>query len=104
MEMTKDTTKNNVAENILDEMINEEVTTEDVITETNSCQLKKRLSLSKKEQRSLCVTGMATSMAVTAVTGFVSGRYAKHAHIASGLALIGFSAWHYCLNTPKKKK
>jgi hypothetical protein len=53
-----------------------------------------------KEQRELAKIGMVVSMGTLLVTGFM-GREASRVHIGSGLALIGFSYWHYTLYQPK---
>ena len=53
-----------------------------------------------KEQRNLAKIGMVASMGTLLVTGFM-GREASRLHIGSGLALIGFSYWHYKLYQPK---
>ncbi len=49
-----------------------------------------------KDQRELAKVGMVASMGTLLVTGFM-GREASRLHIGSGLALIGFSYWHYRL-------
>ncbi|BBO84056.1 hypothetical protein [Desulfosarcina ovata] len=53
-----------------------------------------------KDQRELAKVGMVTSMGALLVTGFM-GREASRLHIGAGLALIGFSYWHYRLYQPK---
>lgn len=55
-----------------------------------------------KRRRSLAKVGMTTSMGVLAATGIMEGLGNKSPsmrtfHVASGLALIGFSLWHYSL-------
>jgi hypothetical protein len=57
--------------------------------------------LSTVEQRDLAKIGMVASMGTLLITGFL-GRKASRLHIGSGLALIGFSYWHYRLYQPKK--
>ncbi|PID40002.1 MAG: hypothetical protein CR984_05475 [Proteobacteria bacterium] len=56
--------------------------------------------LSTREQRELAKLGMVASMGTLLVTGFM-GREASRLHIGSGLALIGFSYWHYRLYQSK---
>lgn len=56
-----------------------------------------------KDQRDLAKIGMAACMGTLLVTGFM-GREASRLHIGSGLALIGFSYWHYRLYQPKTTK
>ena len=53
-----------------------------------------------KDQRDLAKLGMVASMGTLLVTGFM-GRKASRVHICSGVALIGFSYWHYRLYQPK---
>jgi hypothetical protein len=53
-----------------------------------------------KEQRELAKVGMVASMGTLLVTGFM-GRKASRLHIGAGLAMIGFSYWHYRLYQPK---
>jgi hypothetical protein len=60
----------------------------------------KKSFLSNKEQRELAKIGMVVSMGTLLVSGFM-GREASRVHIGSGLALIGFSYWHYTLYQPK---
>jgi hypothetical protein len=59
--------------------------------------------LSLKEKRDLAKIGMVASMGTLLVTGFM-GREASKLHIGSGLALIGFSYWHYTLYQPDTPK
>jgi hypothetical protein len=56
--------------------------------------------LSTRDQRELAKVGMVASMGTLLITGFM-GREASRLHIGSGLALIGFSYWHYKLYQPK---
>ncbi|WP_319523041.1 hypothetical protein [uncultured Desulfosarcina sp.] len=60
----------------------------------------KKPFLSNKEKRELAKIGMVASMGTLLVTGFM-GREGSRVHIGSGLALIGFSYWHYTLYQPK---
>jgi hypothetical protein len=46
------------------------------------------------------ILGMVAAMGTLLVTGFM-GKEASRLHIGSGLALIGFSYWHYKLYQPK---
>ena len=55
-----------------------------------------------KKQRELAKIGMAVSMGTLLATGFM-GQKAGRAHICSGLALIGFSYWHYSLYQTKNR-
>ena len=56
--------------------------------------------ISVQEERDLAKFGMVAAMGTLVVTGFM-GRQASRLHIGSGLALIGFSLWHYSLYQPK---
>ena len=49
-----------------------------------------------KDQREIAKIGMVASMGALLATGFM-GRDASRLHVGSGLALIGFSYWHYRL-------
>jgi len=64
---------------------------------------KKTDFLSTAEKRDLAKLGMVVSMGTLMVTGFM-GREASRMHIGSGLALIGFSYWHYRLYQPNSPK
>ena len=53
-------------------------------------------------QRSLAKTGMVVSMGALAATGIMEGlghrsATVRNLHVVSGLALMGFSMWHYSL-------
>lgn len=67
---------------------------------TNKEVVKKEPFLSPKEQREVAKIGMVASMGTLLISGFM-GREASRLHIGSGLALIGFSYWHYRLYQPK---
>jgi hypothetical protein len=56
--------------------------------------------ISLQQQRDIAKIGMVASMGTLLVTGFM-GREASRLHIGSGLALIGFSYWHYKLYQPQ---
>ncbi len=72
------------------------------------CNLKKKTSLlpkiSKKKQKKLVKIGMASSLALTTVSGFVDSKYARKVHVASGLLLAGLCVWHAGLYKKNKKK
>lgn len=61
-------------------------------------------SMTLKEKRSLAKTGMVVSMGALVATGFMRNREASALHIGSGLALVGFSYWHYKLYEPAPPK
>ncbi len=58
--------------------------------------------VSRDEKRSIAKIGMALSMGTLVYTGF-RGEETRTLHIASGLALVGFSYWHYSLYQPRKR-
>lgn len=57
------------------------------------------------KQRSLAKTGMVVAMGALVLTGFLRGRNARLAHVASGVALLGLSYWHQTLyaNDPLRR-
>jgi hypothetical protein len=50
-----------------------------------------------ESKRSVAKIGMTLSLGALITTGLMRGQGAKILHIWSGVALIGFSAWHYHL-------
>ncbi|MFW5735138.1 MAG: hypothetical protein ACOCWR_08770 [Oceanidesulfovibrio sp.] len=50
-----------------------------------------------RDRRELAKVGMAASLGMLVLTGFLEGSAARKWHIASGVALIGFSWWHHSL-------
>jgi len=50
-----------------------------------------------ESKRSAAKIGLTMSMGALVATGLMRGRGARILHIWSGLALIGFSAWHHQL-------
>jgi hypothetical protein len=71
-----------------------------VIRMPNRKKPEKEPFLSLTEKRDLAKIGMVTAMGTLLVTGFM-GKEASRLHIGSGLALIGFSYWHYRLYQPQ---
>ncbi len=73
-----------------------------------SCSLKSKLpklpKITKAKQKKVAKIGLVSSMALTAISGFVDNNYAKKIHVASGFALIGFSVWHASLYEKNKKR
>ncbi|QTA86992.1 hypothetical protein [Desulfonema magnum] len=55
-----------------------------------------------EDKRSIAKVGMALSMGTLVYTGF-RGQENRTLHIVSGLALVGFSYWHYSLYQPKRR-
>jgi hypothetical protein len=76
--------------------------TEKVIPMPQAKKPGKQEFLSMQEKRDLAKFGMVASMGTLLVTGFM-GREARRLHIGSGLALIGFSYWHYTLYQTRPK-
>ncbi|MEA1969265.1 MAG: hypothetical protein U9N77_13750 [Thermodesulfobacteriota bacterium] len=62
----------------------------------------KKSDIAKK--RTIAKYGMTLSMGALVATGFMQGKVPKSLHIGTGLALVGFSYWHYSLYQPKSKK
>ncbi len=60
------------------------------------------------DKRSLAKWGMAASMGTLVVTGLMetkkgpTGQKLRSLHLWSGMALVGFSLWHYTLYRPKR--
>ena len=77
--------------------------TEKVIQMPRRAEPEKKPFLSIREKRELAKAGMVASMGTLLVTGFM-GREAGRLHVGSGLALIGFSYWHYSLYQPQNKQ
>ncbi|TVM16934.1 hypothetical protein DPQ33_11060 [Oceanidesulfovibrio indonesiensis] len=57
----------------------------------------RRRGVNNRDQREWAKAGMAASMGMLVFTGFLEGDAARKWHIASGVALIGFSWWHHSL-------
>ncbi len=55
------------------------------------------LQLRQKNAREYAKTGMVVSLGALVVTGFLKNDAARKLHVASGVALIGFSWWHHSL-------
>jgi hypothetical protein len=64
-------------------------------------EIQKKKSPSE-DKRSLAKIGMALSLGALVYTGF-RGQESRTLHITSGLALVGFSFWHYSLYQPQKR-
>lgn len=55
-------------------------------------------STSLEKQREIAKIGMGVSLALTATTAlFMKNPRASKLHTLSGVALVGFSLWHYSL-------
>lgn len=53
-----------------------------------------------QRKKSAAKAGMTLSMAALVATGLMRGGGARTLHLWSGIALVGFSAWHYALYQP----
>ncbi len=60
--------------------------------------------LDAKTVRSLSKAGMVASLAVLALTGLGRGRSNRNIHVLAGVALIGFSVWHYNVCRPPERR
>jgi hypothetical protein len=49
------------------------------------------------QQKSVAKLGMSLSLGTLVATGLTAGRGAKTLHLLSGIAMVGFSIWHYSL-------
>ncbi|TYT75313.1 hypothetical protein FIM25_05515 [Desulfobotulus mexicanus] len=57
-----------------------------------------------RKKRDRVKLGLALCLGATVVTGLVNSKNSRRLHVAAGAALVGLSAWHHLLYTPKKKK
>ena len=55
------------------------------------------------QKKTAAKAGMVLSLGALVATGLMRGRGARILHIWSGMALIGFSAWHYNLYQPANR-
>lgn len=61
----------------------------------------KELFTSIESKREFAKLGMSASLLVCVGSAFFKGNVARNLHIASGVALVGFSLWHYSLYDKK---
>ncbi len=59
--------------------------------------------MDKSTVKSVTKTGMVVSLAALAWTGLGKGRRSKYLHTWAGIALVGFSVWHYNTYQPREK-
>lgn len=60
---------------------------------------------SRAQARKLAKAGMVASLAAVTLTGVIRRKGLRKLHVATGVALIGFSIWHHSLypsSAPKK--
>lgn len=55
------------------------------------------LLTSVESKREFAKLGMSASLLVCVGSAFFKGNFARNLHIASGVALVGFSIWHHSL-------
>ncbi len=58
------------------------------------------LLTSVESKREFAKLGMSASLLVCVGSAFFKGNFARNLHIASGVALVGFSIWHHSLYKP----
>ncbi|GAB0056171.1 hypothetical protein SIID45300_00476 [Candidatus Magnetaquicoccaceae bacterium FCR-1] len=54
----------------------------------------------KRRDRQWAKVGMGTALATLVGTALIGGRVLKQVHLVSGVALLGFTLWHWRLNRP----
>ena len=52
---------------------------------------------SVESKREFAKLGMSASLLICVGSAFFKGNFARNLHIASGVALVGFSIWHHSL-------
>ncbi|MDR1285810.1 MAG: hypothetical protein LBJ88_06390 [Campylobacteraceae bacterium] len=58
---------------------------------------------SLKAKQEIAKVGMTASLGILTISAFMlKSKAAKKLHVTAGVALIGFSYWHYKLNQPQK--
>ncbi|MGX2981952.1 hypothetical protein [Helicobacter sp. 23-1045] len=72
------------------------VTKADSAISLKTLQIKELLS-SVESKREFAKLGMSASLLLCVGSAFFKGNFAKNLHIASGVALVGFSIWHHSL-------
>ena len=74
-------------------------------SKTSSLSLKTlqvaELLTSVESKREFAKLGMSASLLVCVGSAFFKGNFARNLHIASGVALVGFSIWHHTLYDKK---
>lgn len=57
----------------------------------------KELLTSMESKREFAKLGMSASLLICVGSAFFKNNFARNLHIASGVALVGFSIWHHSL-------
>lgn len=60
------------------------------------------LFTSIESKREFAKLGMSASLLTCVGSAFFKGNFARNLHIASGVALVGFSIWHHSLYDKNK--
>ena len=60
--------------------------------------------MEKRQVGDLIKSGMVVSMGALAWTALGRGRRNRNLHTWAGIALIGFSVWHYNFYRPREKR
>ncbi len=60
--------------------------------------------MTSTKKKTAAKVGMTASLGSLVVTGLSKGKLFRRFHVASGIALIAFSVWHYSLYQKKKKE
>ena len=60
--------------------------------------------MEKQTVKDIAKSGMVVSLGVLAWTGLGRGRQNKALHTWAGVALVGFSVWHYNAYQPHQNK
>ena len=61
----------------------------------------KELLTSVESKKEFAKLGMSASLLICVGSAFFKGNVARNLHIASGVALVGFSLWHHSLYDKK---
>ena len=62
----------------------------------------KDLLCSVESKKEFAKLGMSASLLLCVGSAFFKGNFARNLHIASGVALVGFSIWHHSLYEKKR--
>ena|GEM_PF-2448471 len=57
-----------------------------------------------RKKRDAVKLGLALCLGATVITGMGGSKTSRRLHVIAGAALVGLSAWHHLLYTPKGKK
>lgn len=75
------------------------------MTKTSKASSKTSKALSLESKREMAKIGMGVSLALTTLSALnMQNQSANKLHVISGIALVGFSLWHYSLYPKEKAK